>query len=274
MKFGVAVLPNRPWPELVETWRALDALQGIDSVWVADHLANPYRREQSWFEGWTCLTSLAIETQRVRVGTLVSPMTFHNPARLAKAAVTVDHASNGRLELAVGSGGSGFDHVLTRVDRGEPRERARSFEQFVARLVELVARDDLQPRSVQERIPLTVGGNGRSVLRVAARYADRWNTYVGWQLSTEEGRRLTRERNAALDELCAASGRDPRTLLRSALIGHSFVAETPFASQHAFRDFCLAYEEAGIDELILYWPPEFAMPEDAVEPGLAERLFA
>jgi alkanesulfonate monooxygenase SsuD/methylene tetrahydromethanopterin reductase-like flavin-dependent oxidoreductase (luciferase family) len=273
VRFGVAVLPNQPWPDLVETWRTLDALPGVESVWVADQLANPYRREQPWFEAWSCLASLARETERVRVGPLVSPLTLHNPARLAKAAVTIDHASNGRLELAVGAGGSAFDHALARVERWPPAERARRFEAFVARLLELLGRHDLQPRPVQARIPLTVGGNGRSVLRIAAGHADRWNTYVGWQLSREEGRRLTRERNAELDRLCRETGRDPRTLLRSALIGHSFVAETPFASQHAFREFCLAYEDAGIDELIVYWPPEFAMPQDAFEPGLFERLF-
>jgi alkanesulfonate monooxygenase SsuD/methylene tetrahydromethanopterin reductase-like flavin-dependent oxidoreductase (luciferase family) len=273
VRFGVAVLPNQPWADLVETWRTLDALRGVDSVWVADHLANPYRREQSWFDGWACLASLARETERVRIGPLVSPMTLHNPARLAKAAVTLDHASGGRLELAVGSGGSAFDHALAQVPRWEPAERAQRFEDFVARLRTLLERDDLQPRPVEGRIPVTVGGNSRGVLRVAARYADRWNTYVGWQLSKEDGRRLTRERNARLDVLCAAEGRDPRSLLRSALMGHSFVAETPFASQHAFRELCLAYEEAGIDELIFYWPPEFAMPEDAFEPGLFERLF-
>lgn len=273
MRFGVAVLPNQPWPEIVETWRTLDALPGVESVWVADQLANPYRREQPWFEAWSCLASLARETERVRIGPLVSPLTLHNPARLAKAAVTIDHASNGRLELAVGAGGSAFDHALAQVERWPPAERARRFEAFVGRLLELLGRADLQPRPVQPRIPLTVGGNGRSVLRIAARHADRWNTYVGWQLSREEGRRLTRERNAELDRLCHEAGRDPRTLLRSALIGHSFVTETPFASQHAFREFCLAYEDAGIDELIVYWPPEFAMPEDAFEPGLFQRLF-
>ena len=273
MRFGVAVLPNRPWDELVAAWRTLDGLSGIESVWVADHLANPYRREQPWFEGWTCLASLARETSRVRLGPLVSPQTFHNPARLAKAATTLDHASGGRVELAVGSGGSAFDHVLTQVERWDAPERGRRFEQFVERLAEMLAREDLQPRPVQERVPLTVGGNSRSVLRAAARHADRWNTSIGWQLSPEEGRRLTRERNARLDELCRELGRDPRTLLRSALIGHSFVAESPFASREAFGEVVHAYEDAGVDELIFYWPPEFAMPEDAFEPGLFERLF-
>jgi alkanesulfonate monooxygenase SsuD/methylene tetrahydromethanopterin reductase-like flavin-dependent oxidoreductase (luciferase family) len=273
VRFSVAVLPNQPWPDLVETWRTLDALRGVESVWVADHLANPYRREQPWFEGWTCLASLARETERVRIGPLVSPMTLHNPARLAKAAVTVDHASGGRLELAVGSGGSAFDHALAQVPRWEPAERAQRFEDFVIRVRALLERDDLRPGPMQERIPITVGGNSRGVLRVAACHADRWNTYIGWQVPKEQGRRLTAERNARLDELCNAAGRDPRSLVRSALIGHSFVAETPFASQHAFRELCVAYDEAGIDELIFYWPPEFAMPEDAFEPGLFERLF-
>src|SRR5204862_5679059 len=142
---------------------------------------NPYRREQPWFDAWTCLATLALGTTRVRIGPLVSPKTFHNPARVVKAAVSVDHLSAGRLELALGSGGSGYDQVLADVERVEPHERARQFEQFVERVIELLSRDELKPRPVQHRIPITVGGNGRSVLRIAARHADRWNTYVGWK---------------------------------------------------------------------------------------------
>ena len=264
MRFGVLLLPNRTWPELTDAWRSLDALPGIESLWVADHLANPYVRAQPWFDGWSCLAGMAQATSRVRIGTLVSPLTFHNPARLVKAAVTLDHVSGGRIELAVGSGGSGFDRELA----GTPKE---TFGAFAERLVELLARGDLQPRPVQERIPLTIGGNSDGILRLAARHADRWNTYIGSRLSAKEGRRLTRERSARLDELCRETG---RTVLRSALIGHSFVAETPFRSREAFDEFVAAYEAAGIDELILYWPPEFAMPAGAVEPGLFERLFS
>jgi len=271
VRFGVLLLPNRTWPELREAWQALDGLARLDSVWIADHLANPYRREQQWFDGWTCLATMAQVTTRVRIGPLVSPMTFHNPARLAKAAVSVDHLSGGRLELAVGSGGSGYDQALAQSDHGQARARSGRFEAFVGRLVELLARDDLQPRPVQERVPLTVGGNSRAILQIAARYADRWNTYIGWQLPPEEGRRLTRERNRHLDELCAETG---RTVTRSALIGHSFAAETPFRSREAFDEFVAAYEDAGVEELILYWPPDFAMPDGAVESGLFERLFA
>ena len=271
MNFGVLTLPNAPWRELVETWRKLDALARIESIWVADHLANPYRREQQWFDGWTCLTMLAHATERVRIGTLVSPMTFHNPASLVKAAVSVDHLSSGRLELAVGSGGSGYDQALAQAESGDAQSRAARFEGFVARLVDLIAREDLRPRPVHGRIPLTIGGNSRAVRRIAARHADRWNTYVGWQLAPEEGRRLTADRNADLDELCDVSG---RTVLRSALIGHSFVHETPFRSREAFDEFVAAYEAAGVEELILYWPPEFAMPDGAVEPRLFEQLFA
>ena len=50
MRFGVVVLPNRSWPELRSIWRTLDGQSGLDSLWTADHLANPYRREQPWFE--------------------------------------------------------------------------------------------------------------------------------------------------------------------------------------------------------------------------------
>jgi Coenzyme F420-dependent N5,N10-methylene tetrahydromethanopterin reductase and related flavin-dependent oxidoreductases len=268
LKFGAITLQTAPYEELVRRWRTLESLTKIDTVWVADHLGNPYRPEQHWYEAWTLLGALATVTTRVRIGPLVSPITLRNPATLARSAVTLSEISGGRAELAVGAGGSSLDHELAEVENWEPRERAQRLEAFVERLDVLLHDDTLSPSA---EVPLTIGGQGETALRLAARFATRWNTYGGRGLSAEEARRVSRERNARLDEFCAETG---RTVVRSALIGHPFVEETPFRSDDAWEEFVAAWAEAGFDELILYYPAETAMPDGAVEPGLFERVLA
>jgi alkanesulfonate monooxygenase SsuD/methylene tetrahydromethanopterin reductase-like flavin-dependent oxidoreductase (luciferase family) len=263
MKLGAVTLQNRPWHELVESWRRLDRL-GLDSLWVADHLASPPRPDRPWLDGWTALPALAAETQRARVGALVSSLTLRKPAVLAKAAVTLDHISRGRAELALGAGGSGRDAELA----GRPTE---TFSQLVERTVELLADESLQPRPVQERIPLTIGGHGDEALELAARHADRWNSYGGDDLEPEEALSRGRGRNERLTTLCEQLDRNPATLTRSILLGYRFVRETPWQSEEAFRDVVERWRDAGFEELIVYYPPETAMPQGSVTPGVFER---
>lgn len=265
MRFGVITLQDAPWPELVERWRGLEAL-GIDTIWVADHLGNGRHPEEPWFEAWSCLTALAHVTSTPRIGPLVSPMTLRNPAVLARTALTVAELSGGRLELGVGSGASAYDHGLTQVPEWPPKERAALFATWLERLVELLADERLQPKA---SVPLTIAGSGPTILRLAAQHAKRWNTFGGFGLSAEEGLTRARRDNERLDELCAETA---RTVLRSALIGHAFVAETPWRSEQAFHEFVGRWEDAGFEELILYYPWELWMPEGSVEPGLADRM--
>ncbi len=267
MKLGVITLQNAPWPELVDRWRRLEEL-GVETIWVADHLGNWMRPQQPWFEAWSCLTALAHVTEQPRIGPLVSPMTLRNPAVLARTALTVAELSGGRLELGVGSGGTAFDHDLAGVPKWEPKERAALFTRWLERLLELLADERLQPKRA---IPLTVAGRGKTILALAARHASRWNTFGGVGLTPEEGLSRGREDNARLDELCAETG---RTVLRSALIGHPFVAETPWRSDHAFQEFAGRWQEAGFEELVVYYPPETGMPEGSVTPGVFETAFA
>jgi len=263
MRLGAVTLQNRPWPELRESWRRLDEL-GMHSLWTADHLANPLRPERPWLDGWTLLPALALETERARVGALVSSLTLRKPPTLVKAAVTLDHITGGRTELALGAGGSGRDAELA----GRPEA---SFTELVEQTVELLADESLQPRPVQERIPLTIGGHGDEALELAARHADRWNSYGGTGLEPEAALTRAHERNERLTGLCERAGRHPTTLTRSILLGYPFVRETPWRSQEAFRDVVERWRAAGFDELIVYYPPETGMPEGAVTPGVFER---
>ncbi len=266
MKLGALTLQNRPWPELVESWAHLDRL-GLDSIWVADHLANPLRPERPWLEGWSLVTALATATERTRVGVLVSSRVLRNPGVLAKAAVTLDHVSGGRAELALGAGGAPVDERLA----GPPQ---LSFPAFVERTLEILEDESLQPRPVQPKLPVTIGGTSSTALELAARYADRWNTYGGRGLAPEEAAAQARAHNERLTALCGAAGRAPGTLTRSVLLGYPFVGEMPWRSVAAFDDVVARWRAAGFDELIVYYPPQTGMPEDAVAPGVFEEAVA
>ncbi len=264
MKLGVLTMQDAPWMELVRRWQTLDEL-GVDTIWVADHLGGDWLRPgRPWFEAWTTLGALSQLTRNARIGTLVSPMTFRNPAVLARAALTVAEISAGRLELGVGAGGAAADHELAQVERWAPKARAARFEAWLERLLELLADERFHPK---RSVPLTVAGRGPTMLRLAALYADRWNTYAGIGLTPREAARRSREDNARLDELCAGTG---RSVLRSALIGFPFVGETPWASDDAFADVVGRWEDAGFEELVFYYPPEWGMPAGSVTPGVFE----
>lgn len=268
MKLGVITLQGAPWPELVERWQRLDEL-GVETIWVADHLAGGWLKpKQPWYEAWACVTALAYVTTRARFGTLVSPMNLRNPAVLARSALSVGDLSGGRLELGVGAGGGEVDHEITDVPNWPPKERAALFTPWIERLVELLADERLYPKP---SVPLTIAGRGRTILGLAARYATRWNTFGGFGIGPEEGLKRGREDNARLDELCAETG---RTVLRSALIGYPFVAETPWRSDEAFEEFVGRWQDAGFEELVVYYPPETAMPDGTVAPGVFERAVA
>jgi alkanesulfonate monooxygenase SsuD/methylene tetrahydromethanopterin reductase-like flavin-dependent oxidoreductase (luciferase family) len=272
IRFGIMLLQNLPYPVLVERCQHLEFL-GFDSVWVGDHFVDPYVPTGSWFEGWTLLAGLAAETKRIRLGPLVTSITLRNPSLLARQAMTIDHISNGRLELGIGAGRAPLDHSMTGIPVWETPERARRFRECVE-IVDQMLRNPtttyvgqyyqikdaaMTPMPIQQpRPPLTLAAHGPMTLKVAARYADSWNSFGKFNASADESLIITRERNQMLDEYCVAQGRDPQMLRRTFLAG--FTAEKPFASVQAFHDFVGRYRENRIDELIFYWLPEDGHP--------------
>jgi alkanesulfonate monooxygenase SsuD/methylene tetrahydromethanopterin reductase-like flavin-dependent oxidoreductase (luciferase family) len=265
LRFGIITLQNLPWSELAEQWQYIEQL-GFDSAWVADHFVNPYRPGQDWFDGWTTLAALAATTHRIRVGTLVSSITLHNPAFLARRALTVDHISSGRLELGIGAGGATLDHTMMGGAVWPAQERARRFREFVE-IVDLMLSNErtsfkgayyrvneaiMRPAPIQKpRPPLALAAHGTTALKVVAEYADSWVSFGGFDTSAREALDLTRHRGEILDEYCAEVGRDPNSISRSFLVG--FTPDTPFDSLQAFHEFIGRYREAGINEFTFYW---------------------
>jgi alkanesulfonate monooxygenase SsuD/methylene tetrahydromethanopterin reductase-like flavin-dependent oxidoreductase (luciferase family) len=268
LRFGSGTLQRVPWGDLVKRWTFLDDL-GFDTLWLTDHFANPYRVGDPWFEGWTALTGLIAHTGRARIGVQVTNITYRNPALLARVALTADHISGGRLELALGPGGQPGDHAMTGTPWWEPPERVARFREFT-HIVDALLRNEvttwagryyrvegaaMRPRPLQQpRPPLTIAAHGPATLRIAARYADVWNSLGGLREgSPDAALALTRERAQRLDDACARIGRDPATIRRSFLAG--FTPDRPFDSPEAFLDFVGRYRAIGIDEFIFFYRP-------------------
>ena len=181
--------------ELRRFWRFCDA-SGFDwiSNWDHFHESPPRDGNGPAFEAIVALTLLAQETKRARIGCLVFCMSYRDPARLAKALTSIDHASRGRLEIGLGAGWHEPDHtsygfvlppVKERLDRLSEGIRVirllltQERSNFSGRYYKLENAPNF-PRPVQERIPIIVGGGGEArSLRIAALRADGSNqTYL------------------------------------------------------------------------------------------------
>ena len=102
-RFGICTDQNMTWDKTVERWQLFERL-GFESAWLCDHLVQPSRPTGPYFEAWSLLAGLAARTEKIRVGILVTSNTFRFPQIVAKMSVTVDHISNGRLEIGLGAG--------------------------------------------------------------------------------------------------------------------------------------------------------------------------
>jgi F420-dependent oxidoreductase-like protein len=212
------------WQEWVAVARAAERL-GFEAIFTSDHyLSVQGDRDRGSSDAWTNLAGLAAATSTIRLGTLVSPVTFREPAVLTKAAVTVDRISGGRVEIGIGAGwweeehrthGFPFPPVGERFDRLEEQlevvhrlltEDVVTFEGRHYRLEDA----PFTPKGVQEpHPPIIVGGDGGPRLAaLVSRWADEFNTVSGPPESVRERIRRVRDR---LD----ADGRDQSTLTTS-----------------------------------------------------------
>jgi alkanesulfonate monooxygenase SsuD/methylene tetrahydromethanopterin reductase-like flavin-dependent oxidoreductase (luciferase family) len=208
------------WEELRAKVRACDEL-GIHSVWFMDHLYPPMLPQVPAFEAWTTAAALAPLTERVRFGHLVLCNGLRHPGLLAKMAITLDHASNGRLDIGLGSGSYPPEFAAFGIPYASARERSEQLDEALALLRRLFEEPSVSfagahyrltdapslPRPLQQpHPPIHVGGaSEKRTLPIVARHADVWNcpTYALAELP---------HKLAVLRAECRKIGRDPATL--------------------------------------------------------------
>jgi alkanesulfonate monooxygenase SsuD/methylene tetrahydromethanopterin reductase-like flavin-dependent oxidoreductase (luciferase family) len=221
---------------------------GIEALFRSDHylgIARPGGGGGS-LDAWTTLAGLAAVTERIHLGTLVSPVTFRPPAVLAKSIVTVDHISNGRVEPGIGAGWFEAEHEVYGLPFLNARERVALLREQLETIVRHWTEDDrVQPKPVQKPYPhLIVGGSGKpGTVEPAVRWANEYNTTVA-------GPPECRERREALDRACETAGRDPATLplslMRTCIVG----SDDADLRDHAARYVDLYRPGTSVDALL------------------------
>lgn len=278
MRFSFWPNPSQSYTDVLELCQHAEAT-GWDGIWYADHfMPNAEDTSAPWPEAWTTLSAIGARTERVRIGTLVSGNTYRHPAVLAKMAATLDHITNGRVVLGLGSGWQENEHTQYGLPFYTVNERLRRLDEAcqVIQMLYNNAKSDfdgefyqlqsasLEPKPVQQPLPLLIGGGGEKVtLKITARYANEWNVWGDPA--------ILRHKMAILDEHCAAIGRDPAEIQRSAVAllfmsdDNAFLEnmrKTTMAqpsiigTPNEVRDVIAQYEEAGVNEIIV---PDFTM---------------
>jgi alkanesulfonate monooxygenase SsuD/methylene tetrahydromethanopterin reductase-like flavin-dependent oxidoreductase (luciferase family) len=190
------------WEQWLALARACEET-GIESLFRSDHYQSVFQDPtRIALDAWATISALAAVTERVRLGTLVSPVTFRHAGEIAKVVATADHVSGGRVELGLGAGWNEREHEAFGFAFPDLRERMDELERQLQHVRRQWA--ELSPRPLQDpRPPMIVGGTaGPRSCRLAARYADEYNTAFA---SVED----CSERKERVDAACRAEGREP-----------------------------------------------------------------
>jgi F420-dependent oxidoreductase-like protein len=300
LKFGVLVPqgwrmdlvgiadPVEAYETMTRVAQEAEAL-GFDSIWLFDHFHTvPQPTQEVTFECWVSTAALARDTQRVRLGQMVTCSAYRNPALLAKMASTVDVLSHGRLDFGIGAGW--YEHEWRAYGYGFPEtpERLRMLREAVQIILKMWSEDEAyfegrsyqvrgainQPHGVQQpHIPLLIGGGGEQVtLKLVAQYADACN--VGHLDPAGIAQKF-----AVLRRHCEVVGRDYNAIRRTVLFNCSIAKTDDEALEKALRSYMgrnqsaeqlrqcelvgspqtirqrlAAYEEVGAQEVIVYLP--------------------
>lgn len=266
-RFGIMTPPMQvDYADLRGVWREADENEQIQDAWLFDHL-QPIGGDPLGpaYEGWTLLSALAAQTERVRLGLLVTSNRIRPPAVLAKIAATVDVVSDGRLDLGLGVG-SRPDHPLARREYESHGLPFHNTADAVASLAEtstvirrLWSEDEpfdfrgehlnlvgafCNPKPVQPHVPLLIGGRALATLRIVAEHADVWNIPGGDLQDCVS-------RSAILDRLCEEIGRDPLEITRSMALPVSY--DDPSATRTAIAGAL----DAGFSHIVLILPAPY-----------------
>jgi probable F420-dependent oxidoreductase len=235
-KVGVQLHPQATSvDEIRAAWQAADALE-VDSIWVWDHFYPLYGDPAAaHFEAYTLLAAMAADTSHAQLGALVTCNSYRNPNLLADMARTIDHISNGRFVLGIGSGWFQRDYDEYGYPFGTAPSRLRDLARDIPIIMDRFDHLEPPPRG---RLPILIGGSGEQVtLRLVAEHADAWNTFGPPENFARK--------NKVLDEWCARIDRKPAEIERTVAINGTEIANWA------------EYLDAGAEHLIVMAGPPF-----------------
>jgi F420-dependent oxidoreductase-like protein len=234
VRFGVHTgLQHTTTAELGELWSRIEAL-GFDWISIWDHFyAADASGDPHCLEAITSHTALAMSTTKVRCGSLVYSAGYRHPAVLANAIATMDQLAGGRITLGLGGGWLKNEYNAYGMDYGSPGERLRMLSEYIQCVRGLLTQEktsfagefftltdaQCEPKPVQARLPIWVGGGGEKVtLRIVAQHADGWNVpFIAPDAWAHKAR--------VLDDHCASVGRDPAEIVKTINVGMAFTEE-------------------------------------------------
>jgi alkanesulfonate monooxygenase SsuD/methylene tetrahydromethanopterin reductase-like flavin-dependent oxidoreductase (luciferase family) len=261
-RFGIMTAPSQvDYHDVLRVWREADAIPEIEHAWLFDHLM-PLGGDPNGpiYEGWTLLSALAAQTQRLRIGVLVTSNRFRPPAMLAKIAATVDIVSGGRLDFGIGAGSrtsyplarreyeayglpfhdfahsvGSLDEACTVIRRLWTDTEPFNFDGTYLHLTGAFS----SPKPIQRpHPPILIGGRSAPTLRVVAKHADLWNI-PGGDIDDVVSR------SGLLDRYCTEIGRDPASITRSIHLPVSY--DQPSKTQDAIGQAI----DAGFQHVVL-----------------------
>ena len=284
MQFSVWPNMSHSPGEVFDTARWAEAA-GWFGVWYADHYmpntGDESIRPGDTHECWAMLPAIAALTERVRVGTLVSPTSVHHPAVLANRAATIDHISGGRMVLGLGAGWQINEHRAYGIELEPPKQRVDRFDEAIQIVRSLLDHDRTtfdgevytitdapsDPAPVQTPLPILVGTSGNRMMRITARFADEWNTWGGVDMASGNRERFVAacesvdvdpasKRTSVQALVFLVDGRAEADEVLAGPMGSRSIAGTP----DQIVDTIGRYSEAGFDEFIV---PDFNLGKTA-----------
>ena len=277
---------GQSWDDILESCRWAEAA-GWHGIWVPDHFMPPkggYETDAESgdpelgpiMEAFTLQAALAAAVPRVRIGAMVAGNTYRHPAVVANMATTIDHISGGRFVLGIGAGWQENEHEYYGIELGSRKERSDRFAEACEVITSLLTNErtnfdgnyyqlvnaPMEPKPVQERIPLMIGGGGEQrTLRTVARWADEWNVWgspehleqkidVLTRRCDEIGRDVDEIRKSACGFLRICDDETESAELRDRFGQQSGLVGTVDELKRTIE----AYREAGVDELLI---PDF-----------------
>ncbi len=272
-RFQVAIMPSAGFDVVLERFLYVEQL-GFDVATTGDHFVDWTQPSRPWLEAWTTLAAIASKSTRIRLAVYVSQFPLRNPAMMAREALTVDHISGGRLEVGLGTGLS-IDpaYEMIGVPNYAPKERVERFREYLEIVDQLLSHEVttyegrfyrikgavMNPRPLQQpRPPLVVAALGPVMLKIAARFADNWNT-LSFADNFEKQLAETAQRVERVQEACAALGRDPSTLRMSYQMFDPASRASGgkisyYQSEQLFAEMAERIFALGISEIGLYFP--------------------